>query len=50
MNISKLIITPWVTGGTVQRFDKPANQVASILVKERLSIAGPDTQKNGSSF
>lgn len=50
MNISKLIITPWVTGGTVQRFDKPANQVASILVKERLSIAGPDTQKTARVF
>ena len=50
MNISKLIITPWVTGGTVQRCDKPANQVASIQVKERLSLANIDNQRTARVF
>lgn len=42
MNISKLTITPWLSGGFSQQFIKPTSQIAATLVKERLSMKSND--------
>lgn len=50
MDISKLIITPWATGCTEQKFNKPTSQMAATLVKERLSLANIDNQRTARVF
>lgn len=42
MIVNKLIITPWLTGGSVQEFIKPTERAAATLVKERLSVRSND--------
>lgn len=42
MIVSKLTITPWITGGRVQHFIQPTEKTVATLVKERLSVAVRD--------
>ncbi len=39
MNVSKLTITPWISNGQSQVFQKPTTQMAKVLMNERLSVA-----------
>lgn len=42
MIVNKLTLTPWISGGSIQTFAKPTEQMAATLLKERLSLGAND--------